>query len=272
MMAESDRPLAHRRPDPAADRLQAEAVLVRGPDLPRRGGRDAPPGPAPPPRRAPFEGSLLLGPRRPRVPRPRRLRRPADPLQGLPAALRVHLRQTEVPRHPGGDLGAAPHAAIPGRPPHPLGQGGERVLGQQIGGPAVVPPPVAQGFGTERIVALRQFLDPARHEGQHLGDLDEGPPLRQQPDRLEVPRLGRVPRRPVPRLQLLERQMLHDPRHGPAPEPGAANLRPPISGVTLQITEAISRSWYDSHAERTAAPCSREPTARRPPAVGPRPG
>src|SRR3712207_2487188 len=35
MVAEGDRPLAYRRPDPAPDRLQAEAVLVRGPDLDR---------------------------------------------------------------------------------------------------------------------------------------------------------------------------------------------------------------------------------------------
>ena len=33
MVAERDRPLADRCPDPAADRLQAEAVLVLGPDL-----------------------------------------------------------------------------------------------------------------------------------------------------------------------------------------------------------------------------------------------
>jgi hypothetical protein len=46
VVAERDRPLADGRPDPAADRLQAEAVLVRGPDLDgavgvfRRGLRD----------------------------------------------------------------------------------------------------------------------------------------------------------------------------------------------------------------------------------------
>src|SRR3712207_309297 len=33
VMAEGDRPLAHRCPDPPPDRLQAEAVFVRGPDL-----------------------------------------------------------------------------------------------------------------------------------------------------------------------------------------------------------------------------------------------
>src|SRR4051812_19108518 len=35
-MAKRDGPLAFGRPDPAQDRLQANAVLVRGPDLDRR--------------------------------------------------------------------------------------------------------------------------------------------------------------------------------------------------------------------------------------------
>src|SRR4051812_46674977 len=36
VVAEGDRPLTFGRPDPAQDRLQADAVLVRGPDLDRR--------------------------------------------------------------------------------------------------------------------------------------------------------------------------------------------------------------------------------------------
>src|SRR3954463_14425146 len=36
VVAQRDRPLAFGRPDPAQDRLQPEAVLVRGPDLNRR--------------------------------------------------------------------------------------------------------------------------------------------------------------------------------------------------------------------------------------------
>ena len=36
MVAERDQPLTLGRPDPAQDRLQADAVLVRGPDLDRR--------------------------------------------------------------------------------------------------------------------------------------------------------------------------------------------------------------------------------------------
>ena len=42
VMAERDRPRPHRRPDPAADRLQAEAVLVLGPDLDRPAGMRRP--------------------------------------------------------------------------------------------------------------------------------------------------------------------------------------------------------------------------------------
>ena len=36
VVADGDRPLTFGRPDPAQDRLQANAVLVRGPDLNRR--------------------------------------------------------------------------------------------------------------------------------------------------------------------------------------------------------------------------------------------
>jgi hypothetical protein len=42
MVAERDRPLADGGPDPAADRLQAETVLVRGPDLDRPVGMRRP--------------------------------------------------------------------------------------------------------------------------------------------------------------------------------------------------------------------------------------
>jgi hypothetical protein len=38
VVAKGDRPLAHRRPHPAPDRLQAEAVLVLGPNLDRAVG------------------------------------------------------------------------------------------------------------------------------------------------------------------------------------------------------------------------------------------
>ena len=139
----------------------------------------------------------------------------------------MHLRQAEAPRHPGGDLAAGPQPAVLGRPSHPLGEGGQQRRGQEAGGPAVPAPAVAQRVRAERVVARRQSLHPARREGQHLGRFEEGPAPRQQPDRLEVPRLRRVARRPVPRLQLLHRKMPDDPRHGRAPEPWPVGLPAP---------------------------------------------
>jgi hypothetical protein len=129
----------------------------------------------------------------------------------------MHPLEAEVPRHPGRHLGPAPQPAILGRHPHPLGQCGQHRFGQQARRPAVAPPLVAQRLRAMRVVAGGQFLHPARRKGQHLGHLEDGPPLRQQPDRLGVPCLHRVPRRPVARLQLLDRQMLDDPGHGATP-------------------------------------------------------
>ena len=174
------------------------------------------------------------------MPRARRLKGPVDPLQRLPAALRMHLRQAEMRRDPGGGLGAAPEAAVLGRRPHPLGQGGEHLFGQQAGGLAVAPPPIAERLGAAGVVARRQFRHPARREGQHLGHLQHGAPLRQEPDRLGVPRLGHVPRGPVARLQLRDGEMPDDPRHGPAPartmarQPTPARRVPESAGPATQ--------------------------------------
>ena len=68
-----------------------------------------------------------------------------------------------------------------------------------------------------RVVASGQFLQPARRKGHHLADLEEGSPLRQEPDRLIVPRLGHIAGRPVAPLQLLYGKMINDPGHGAAP-------------------------------------------------------
>ena len=141
------RPAAGRRgPRPGGGSASGRGG-ARPPPRPRPAARDAPPWPVRPPRRAPFEVRPLLGRRRPWVPWSRCLDGPLDPLQRFPAALRVHLRQAEVGRDPGGDLGAAPDAAILGRRRHALDQGGQRFLGQQAGRPAVPPPLVAQRRG-----------------------------------------------------------------------------------------------------------------------------
>ncbi len=183
------------------------------------------------------------------MPRPRGLDRPREPLQRLPAALRMHRRQTEMPRHPGRHLGAAPQPAILGRLLQPRGQGGQQRRGQQAGGPAVPPPLVAERFRTERVVARGQLLHPARHEGQHLGHLEKGPSLRQQPDCLVVPRLGRIPCRPVPRLQFRDREMLDDPRPDPTPEAWSPSLPARIACRNPEATDAISRISYDNREQ-----------------------
>ena len=244
VVAERDRPRAHRRPDPAPDRLQAEAVLVLGPDLDRpvrmRGRRLARP-----PRPTFFERLPVLGRRRARMARPRRLDRPRRAASALPS------RAADAPS-PGRDAApsrrrpwgrsttrrprAAPAAA---RPRRPAASGVSRL--------AVRPfrrrwSPSASG--PKRVVARRQLLHPARHEGQHLGHLEQGPPLRQQPDRLVVPRLRRIPRRPVARLQLLSRQVLDNPRHDPNSEPWPLSLSPPRPPGIPKPAEAISRIPY----------------------------
>jgi hypothetical protein len=158
----------------------------------------------------------------------------------------MHPRQAEVPRHPGRHLGAAPQPAVLGRRPQPLGQGGQHGLGQQARRPAIPPPLVAQRRGAEGVVAGRQFLHPARREGQHLADLEEGPPLRQQPDRLMVPRLGHIAGRPVARLQLPNGKMINDPCHGCAPRPWSSRLPPHArAGDRRSHSEPITRKRYD---------------------------
>jgi hypothetical protein len=184
------------------------------------------------------------------MPRPGCLDRPADAPQRLPAALWMHPRQAEVPRHPGRHLGAAPQPAAVGRRPQPLGQGGQHGLGQQARRPAIPPPLVAQRRGAEGVVAGRQFLHPARREGQHLADLEEGPPLRQQPDRLMVPRLGHIAGRPVARLQLPNGKMINDPCHGCAPRPWSSRLPPHArAGDRRPHSEPITRKRYQARPQ-----------------------
>jgi len=131
----------------------------------------------------------------------------------------VHPRQAEVARHPQGHLGAGPAPAIVGRRLQALGERRQQRRGQHARGPAVAPSLVAQSLRAVRVVARGQLLHPARRERQHPSHLQHRSSLRQQPDRLGVPRLGRIPYGPVTRLQLFNRQVPDDPRHGPAPKP-----------------------------------------------------
>jgi hypothetical protein len=149
----------------------------------------------------------------------------------------MHPLEAEVPRHPGRDLGAAPQPAIFGRGAQPLGQGSQHVFPQQVRRPAIPSPLVAERRRAMRVGAGRQFLHPARRKGQHLGDLEEGPPLCQQPDRLIVPRLGHIAGRSIARLQLPKRQMIDDPGHGATPSRAQAGYHlSPVPGAGLHPT------------------------------------
>jgi len=89
MMGKRDRPLADGRPHAADDRLQADAMLVRRPDLELRVqmlamlGSDGA-------LKLFFEPATVLFACRLRMPRARLLDRVADGNEGVPAALIVH--------------------------------------------------------------------------------------------------------------------------------------------------------------------------------------
>ena len=176
--------------------------------------------------RAPCEGGSLL--------RRRRSRRPgrgvwSDQLSRFKACQpRCGGTCARPRRDPGRHCRTGPQPTVFRRRPHALGQGGQHVFAQQARRPAIAPPLGAECRGAKGVVAGRQFLHPARHEGQHLRDVEDGSPLRQPPDRLIVPRLRRIPRRPLACFQCLEREMIDNPHHGPAPKPRPGNL-PPVS-------------------------------------------
>src|SRR4051794_3588030 len=67
------------------------------------------------------------------------------------------------------------------------------------------------------VVAGQQLLNPARDKARHRGDIRDGVTPREQPDHLNVPRRGRILGRPEPRFQILDAQMISNPRHGLPP-------------------------------------------------------
>src|SRR4051795_7528071 len=67
------------------------------------------------------------------------------------------------------------------------------------------------------VVAGQQLLNPARDKARHRGDIRDGVTPREQPDHLNVPRRGRILGRPEPRFQILDAQMISNPRHSLPP-------------------------------------------------------
>ena len=133
--------------------------------------------------------------------RARLLHRPVDCLERLPAALGQDLSEPEFARHPTRHLRARPQPTIRRR----LKQTSLELLQQvrlQNGGARSVPATqIAQSLRTLGVVAGQETLHPApglRHHGRHRRDFV---PLGQKPDRLNVPRRGHIPARPVSLFQ-----------------------------------------------------------------------
>ena len=170
MVTERDGPLTLGGPHPPDDRLQADAVLVRGPDLNRlvrvlcRFLRDH--------RGQLFFKHLALLRRGPgRMARARLLHRPIDRLQGLPAALGQNRSEPEFASHPSRHFGASPQATVGRRRRKPLGQPRQKLRAQHARCAPIAPAQVTQGIGPVCVVAGEQLLNPARHEARHRGDI-----------------------------------------------------------------------------------------------------
>src|SRR3954464_12531836 len=144
-------------PRPGARSASARCGARRSPRL-----RSACPGAGPAPRRQPvpafFKRLPLFRRGRGRVARAGLLHRPADRLQGLPAALRQDGSEPEFTRHPARYLRAGPQATIRRR----LKQTSLELLQQvrpQDGGARSVPAPqITQSLGTVGVIASPQTL------------------------------------------------------------------------------------------------------------------
>ena len=149
VMAQRDGALADRRPHTAADRLQAETMLVLGPDLNRQAGvcvfgaRDR--CLKPPLNAARCSGVAERGWRGRGAWMDQRTRLSASqPRSGTSLLVPwVHPLHAELASHPKCHLGPGPAApAILGRRAQPLGKRLQHGCGQHARGTSVVPPPV----------------------------------------------------------------------------------------------------------------------------------
>ena len=182
-MADCDGSFTDRRPHPACDRLQADAMLIHRPDLDLRIWVLAPL----------VRGGALelflsghdpLG-RRLRMPWPRLLDRVADRDQRIPAALIVHRFEPVILRQPARNL----------RPVHtpPLSGGGvdalsacERLGRQDRRLGSVVDALIAEPARATIVVAFDQGAHPAWRERQDLRRLVDVVARRQQPQRMKM--------------------------------------------------------------------------------------
>ena len=216
MMADRHGPLADGSPHPACDRLQADAMLVRRPDLDLCVRMLA----------ALVRGSaleLFLSRARScsvaaiRMLRTRLLDRVADGDERIPTALVVHRFEPVVLRQPARDLRARPHPAVVRWRLQTLFQLTERIRRQDRRLGAVVGALIAKLARATLVVALDEDAHPARRERQHLRRLIDVVAPRQQPKRVKVALRDRLGRRAVTLLEFGNGKMRPDGGHDRAP-------------------------------------------------------
>ena len=114
----------------------------------------------------------------------------------------------------------------------------------------VVPSLVAQSLEAAHAVARGQLLHPPRRERQHTGNVQHRSPLSQKLARLDVPRLGRVSGPSVEPLQCLDRRVLDDVRHDPAPTSEPPGYPRPDQLITRNSYKEAARTRVRSVQQR----------------------
>src|ERR1700758_1454536 len=168
-----------------------------------------------PPSRGFFKKLCLFSASRFRVAWARRLDRPTDRLQCLPAALLSKLFKPKLIGHEVRNLSARPYAAIRRRLLEPNLQLFQKLGLEHPRARAIVAAKIPERPRAERVVARQQLLDPARHKTRQRRHRRDRVALRQKPDRLVVPRRARILTRAITLLQLLNAEMIRHMRHDP---------------------------------------------------------
>ncbi len=138
---------------------------------------------------------------------PGHLDRPLERPQRLPAALRRHRRKTQLAGHPGRHLRTRPEPAIGRWPLQTLLQPGKYLWRQDRWRPPVMTAPIAQRPRALGVVARQQLFQPAFPIARQSRNFRHRMALRQQPDRLVMPRRRRRLGRPIVLFQLRNAQM-----------------------------------------------------------------
>ena len=193
--------------------------------------------------------------------RPRRLDRPSDRPQRLPTALDRDRRQPQLPGHPGRDFPAGPQPSVRRRLPQAIPQLFDHVLGQDRRARPVAPPQVTQRIRTLGMVARQQLLDPPHAKGGHGGHLRDLMTLRQEPNRLKMPRRPGIRCRAHPLFQSPKAQVRHHMRHACPPRSRPTATYPPRHGAQRPAERIIRKAYEPVGSRGNARPRSAAATA-----------